>query len=533
MSRVRSLYKEKADGEQFRHHRNRNIGHSISNEFYQPCPFFFTRESAQVNVIGNYRGSSAFLICNGPSIVNGDYDLSLLKLPGVITMGINNGPKTIRPNFWTCVDDPKRFLLSIWLDPTIQKIVPHAHAEKKLFDSTTWKDSDILVGQCPNVLYYHRNAKFHAERWLYEDTINWGNTGEHGGCRSVMLPALRILFLLGFRRVYLMGADFTMSEDYTYHFDEQRATAAVKCNLNTYDKMKNEYFPQLKPYFDAEGFEVYNCNQNSGLKVFPYMPFDQAVSECTTRLGDIFNERTWGMYSKPSERQKWVEEPDDSKKSHLVYLQNRPIQPVYAPVMEQNEIVQPNENVQPVPQVQRTPVRNVERHVEEIEDEYDDQEECQEECEDMSPPSLPPSRPPVKESVRKSPPIPRAGNYQQISAPEPKVQRTVVSTPIVTPRRLPQPVIQQPPQEIHQRTAPGVGTAVPNRNQMIPRAPVIPPLANRPQPRAPVAPVAPEPKVTQLPNQKGRIINKVPCGIINGSSANYGNKNITIEDDGR
>ena len=35
----------------------------------------------------------------------------------------------------------------------------------------------------------------------------------------------------------------------------------------------------LKPYFDASGFEVFNCNKESGLDVFPYVPFEYAIKE--------------------------------------------------------------------------------------------------------------------------------------------------------------------------------------------------------------------------------------------------------------
>ena len=135
MERRRSLLKDGNDIRQFRHHRDRHVGHAISNEYYQQAPYFFTRECAQLNLIGQYKGASAFLILNGPSLVSGEYDLSLLNSPGVMTYGVNNGPATFRPNFWSCVDDPTRFLKSIWMDPRITKFVPHAHAEKPIFDN--------------------------------------------------------------------------------------------------------------------------------------------------------------------------------------------------------------------------------------------------------------------------------------------------------------------------------------------------------------------------------------------------------------
>jgi hypothetical protein len=268
-------------------------------------------------------------VLNGPSLVSGDYDLSKLNSPGVITYGVNNGPSTFRPTFWSCVDDPGRFLKSIWLDPRITKFVPHAHAEKPIFDNETWNEMRedgrrVLVGECPNCVFFHRNEKFVANRWLFEDKINWGNHKDYGGCRTVMLPALRILFLLGFRKVYLLGADFTMTEEYAYHFDEKREKGAVNCNMKTYKRMRDEYFPKLKPFFKEEGFEVYNCNPDSGLKdTFDFISFDDAISECTGKLGNVPNERTWGMYCKPGDKEKTKDEPAEHKKKHLSNLQNR------------------------------------------------------------------------------------------------------------------------------------------------------------------------------------------------------------------
>lgn len=335
--RRRSLQKDNSDFTQFRHGRDRHIGFSISNEYYQQMPFFFTRECAQLNLVGHYRGASAFMICNGPSLNN--LNLNLLDKPGIITYGMNNGPKTFRPNLWTCVDSPDRFLKSIWLDPRIQKFVPHAHLEKSIFDSNTWEKLKINVGDCPNVIAFHRNEKFVADRFLFEDTINWGNHKNYGGGRTVMLPAIRILFILGFRKVYMLGADLNMDCHNTYHFDEQRCAGAVSGNRVTYNRLINEYFPQLKPYFDAEGFEVYNCNKDSNLTVFPYKPFEEAVFEATSILGNIEKERTYGLYGDLKKRDNMIIEPTLEEKIEIANKETTRLQK-----KENKKIFKPNKN---------------------------------------------------------------------------------------------------------------------------------------------------------------------------------------------
>jgi hypothetical protein len=310
---------DKHDDSAFRNPYGRNSDMNIAYEFEQHIPFFLSREGAEIDLVGNYKGGSVFLICNGPSFVKLDHNK--LKLPGVLTFGINNGPKTFRPNFWTSVDDPVRFLKSIWLDPKITKFVPQTFHEKPIFDNEKWEIMTTKVGECPNVVGYRRNEKFVAQRFLREPTINWGNHKDYGGGRSVMLASLRILHLLGFRTVYLLGCDMKMSENYTYHFDEQRSKGAINCNMSTYDRLKNEYLPALKPVFDEAGYKVFNCNPESELKVFPFVSFEDAIKETIKNLGDVPNERVWGMYSTPDEKSKWKQEATEDQKVHLKTLE--------------------------------------------------------------------------------------------------------------------------------------------------------------------------------------------------------------------
>jgi hypothetical protein len=306
--REKSLKNDANDQRALRRSRHQHLGICVSSEFYQPCPMFFTREGSQLNIIGQYRGASVFVIMNGPSLK--DIDLQKLDQAGVMTYGVNNGPKTYRPNLWSCVDPPDRFIKSIWLDPKIQKIVPMDFFEKNIFDNEKWKAMKKRVGECPNVIGFRRNEKFMAQRFLWEDTINWGNHKDYGGGRSVFLATMRIVFLLGFRKVYLLGCDFNMNSDQTYHFEENRTNSAIKCNTNTYKKMNEEYFAQLKPEFEIENFEVYNCNPNSGLTVFPHKSVDEAIAEATFSVGDVVNERTYGMYTNMDDRDKHRNDPE-------------------------------------------------------------------------------------------------------------------------------------------------------------------------------------------------------------------------------
>jgi hypothetical protein len=303
---MKSLAKDENDINQLRYGRMKNQGLCVASEFYQNCPYFFTRESAVLPLVGMYRGGSAFLICSGPSFAT--LDKNLLKTPGIWVMTTNNASTSFRGNASVTVDDPCRFNASLWLDPTIMKFVPCSHFEKPLWDNRflgdkgqQWALSNVKVGDCGNVVGYRRNEKFVPERFLYEDTVNWGNHKKWGGGRSVMLAALRILFLLGFRKVYLLGVDFYMSGDKKYHFNEERTPNAIRGNMSTYEKMIG-WFAQLQPFFLAENFVVKNCNPESRLTAFPFIKYEDAIKEATSIIGDTTKEQTSGMYTSIEEK---------------------------------------------------------------------------------------------------------------------------------------------------------------------------------------------------------------------------------------
>jgi hypothetical protein len=236
-------------------------------------------------------------------------------------MGVNNSVKTFRPNLWISVDRPESFILSIWLDPTIAKFVPLCHAEKKLFDNNKWEMTDIKVGDCPNVFYYRRNERFQPEQFLLEDTFNWGNHSdtcscgfsrsknkkikicpechkEEFGSRSVMLPAIRMLYFLGVRTIFLLGCDFNMKiNEPNYHFDQDRSPSSVSGNNSSY-RILTQRFSLLKPEFERMGLCVFNCNPESALDVFPKIDYEDAVRASLAGFPNVLTERTSGLYDR-------------------------------------------------------------------------------------------------------------------------------------------------------------------------------------------------------------------------------------------
>jgi len=247
---------------------------------------FFNAKGKPVNPMGQFSNQSVFLIMNGPSFKK--TNKTILDTPGVITFGVNNGPVIYRPNVWMAVDPPYRFMSHIWEDPAIMKFTFTGHAKKKY-----GRQNKKKVGDCPNLFMIKQNSDFNPQAWLYEPTFNWGDSKKRHGRVCVMLPSIKICYLLGFRKIYLVGCDFFMDEENKYSFEEDRTKAAITSNMRLYTLLTT-YLNRLQPYFKAAGLEIYNCNPESKLAVFPYKDIIEAISE--VKLDTSVS--SFGMYKK-------------------------------------------------------------------------------------------------------------------------------------------------------------------------------------------------------------------------------------------
>lgn len=242
-----------------------------------------------LHLVDLYYGASCFFLLSGPSSL--ENDLSQLRRRGIYVLSANNSAAVFRPNGWIFVDPPEKFHSAIWLDPGVTKFVHHRFLHYRLREKLPGDRFEPLklgngqtahVRDMPGVVSIMRNADFCPSRWLSEPSINWGNSkrsarrNHHPRDLNVMLCGLKLAYALGFRAVYLLGCDFKMSEERPYVFAEDKAVSAVQSNNSKYRTIAT-MLALLKPHFDAAGFHVFNCNLSSGLTVFPFVSFSEAI----------------------------------------------------------------------------------------------------------------------------------------------------------------------------------------------------------------------------------------------------------------
>ena len=260
--------------------------------------YFCDADGKSVALDGLFQDAHVFLVCSGPSFRKIDRG----PLRFVYTMALNNGVKgcmpKFRPNLWLCVDGADKFLHTIWQDPHILKLAPNTHVKKWLCNNDAKAPAGLRVRDCPNVVFWERISGFNPRRFLTERGASWGNNksqkDKNGvkGKRSCMLCAVKLLYVLGFRHIYLLGADFAMDNNaVNYSFVQARKPSSVKGNNATYRQLQWR-FEQLRPYFEQSGLHVYNCNPESNLTAFDFISYEDALDKALAHTGN------WRQYIK-------------------------------------------------------------------------------------------------------------------------------------------------------------------------------------------------------------------------------------------
>ena len=272
-------------------HPRRHSANTIVDRFGHPA-----------HIADLYLNAGCFLILSGPSLQS--LPLELLSRRGVITMTTNNCaaafPKGVRPNLWTFTDKACKFHDSIWKDPAILKLCPVKESRRKLDTKITGELENLVTTptDSPGTFFYHRNTDFSPSVWLSEPTVNRGN-GRREAARNrypktinTMFAALKLLYYLGFARVYLCGCDFRMETERPYGFDEKKHAGGCSSNNNAYANM-NLMFDTLQPYFENAGFAVINCTPDSLCHSFPTLDFREAIERETCSLQQEMDTDGW------------------------------------------------------------------------------------------------------------------------------------------------------------------------------------------------------------------------------------------------
>lgn len=268
----------------------------------RPQPFLFNATGQPAMVLENaYKGSACFLCGCGPSL--NALPLERLNQRGLLVAALNQVGATIpcRPQFWFSVDAPGRFHERIWADPSIVKFAFRTleTARVRRWSGRTWEYTGHKANEYPNTWFLDHQIGFDPETFLSCNPPTWGghymlDTGSNRKTQTVFLIALRMLYWLGIRTIYLLGADWHYAPENTYSFSVRESRGSCGTN-NTTMGILGVWLAQLRPHLEAAGLTVYNCTPGSRLEAFDRLDFDLAVSLEVAKLPVV--ETLEGIYS--------------------------------------------------------------------------------------------------------------------------------------------------------------------------------------------------------------------------------------------
>ena len=234
-----------------------------------------------VNLNGLWAPSAGFLVCGGPSI--NKLPFHKLRERGIVSLAVNNIAGHVPVTSFVFSDPQNKFHHGLFFDPKLLTFAPIAKLKRHVrakFPDGSFRATKERVRGCPGTFGFSRKTVFDAKTFLTTQYAQWGRGGKQTEddkpfmCLCTMLLGIRLLHYLGCPRVYMLGVDFLRTEEAQYAFKQ---TAGVR--NGRYDH-ENAMLAELKPYFESDGFRLFNCNPESKCDVFPQAKFDDALEDC-------------------------------------------------------------------------------------------------------------------------------------------------------------------------------------------------------------------------------------------------------------
>ncbi len=264
---------------------------------------------------GLWRGCAGMLVLGGPSLKS--LPTHLLAERGVASLAVNAVAARVPVKAVTWSDPSEKIPEAVLLDPGIMKLVPKRklarnESRRKLPDGS-FEFTGKHAKDYPNTFAFEDRGWWTPESFLTEPSASFGNNAS-GVARTnrpklifTMLSAIRLMHFLGCRRVYLLGCDFYMDPaqpQANYAFEDERdveTLRGVATGNNAMYAVANDMLTEARPYLEAAGFQVFNCNQWSRLRAFDHVPFDEALDDCRNGIppGEV---DTAGWYQKTKRR---------------------------------------------------------------------------------------------------------------------------------------------------------------------------------------------------------------------------------------
>lgn len=234
---------------------------------------FLSKQMSELKKFKNiHHGEDCYITCTGPSLTVSD--LNLLK--NKITFGVNTITEAYSKTDWR---------------PTYYVLVD-------VFDYGKYLESNEIYGKCfstkHSFFHYRSNPLTRNGRESF-CLVNYGNHLKWRkkkskvkiskdisvcvyDCFTVTIMALQIAFYMGFKNIYIIGADC----DYTkgkIHFSEMPDDKfkVASGRLPKATELSITGYVAAKKYADSHGINIYNVTRGGKLEVFPRKTLEETL----------------------------------------------------------------------------------------------------------------------------------------------------------------------------------------------------------------------------------------------------------------
>ncbi|PJZ86286.1 hypothetical protein CH366_09285 [Leptospira harrisiae] len=235
---------------------------------------FIANDNRYYRLKNRYKGAECFIVGNGPSLRA--EDLNWIAEKKILSFGVNKihliYPQTQwRPNFYVCEDIP--------VLETIKEIVNEEN------DITKFLMKIPGINLDKNTIYINRIASEFTDMDFFLEPVPFLFCGQ-----TVIYICLQLALFMGFKKIYLLGIDFSWNFDDADPDDE--GFSILKSDSphfvpNYFQKGEKQYLVTrehfeymvrilhfAKEILNDLGVEVFNATRGGKLEVFPRVSID-------------------------------------------------------------------------------------------------------------------------------------------------------------------------------------------------------------------------------------------------------------------
>ena len=224
----------------------------------------------------NYHfGESCFLIGNGPSLKTDDLDR--IGKEGILSFGCNRIFKIFDKTDWR----PDYYVV---IDSMMYETKP------KNLDDTVFFVRDFIEGVDKKENVNYLNCKIETYYPGYPKFSDDLTEGIYSGT-TVLYAMFQIAVYMGFKKIYLLGVDFSWGEDGkdTHFCKGYMNDQLVKDAMIHKEAQRNAYI-SVKKYAEEHNIEVLNATRGGYLNVFERIEFEELFNKAGKITDDIRRE---------------------------------------------------------------------------------------------------------------------------------------------------------------------------------------------------------------------------------------------------